>query len=303
MNWSILPKIPTQFLATIHGVSFFIKREDLIHPLISGNKFRKLKYNFIDFDSNKYSGILTFGGAFSNHLTATAAAGKKMNIQTHGVIRGEELKNKPLNPSLSFCKENGMKLHFISRENYPLKEHALEIREYVAKMNLKVIPEGGTNELAVKGCAEILDLEDATFDTICVAVGTGGTFLGLSKSIHQGQRLIGFPVVDDRNVIEHIQKNCVTTSEWQLDNSALIGAYGKTSDEIVHFINNFYKNHQILLDPLYTGKLLFGIFALVKSSKWNFGKKVLIIHTGGLQSIEGFNQIQKRKSKPCIYVP
>ena len=302
MDWMTPQLVQNEFITQINGISVTIKREDQLHPYISGNKFRKLRYNFDTFKKNQVAGVATFGGAYSNHLVATAAAGKQYNIPTLGFVRGEELANKPFNPSLTFCKSQGMELVFLSREDYRKKEQAFWVKTQLSKNAYTLVPEGGTNTLAIKGCREILTASDEMFDTVAVAVGTGGTFIGLSQSCTAQQQLLGFKAVNDLKVDALIEQQIPKGVSNTLMDHYIFGGYGKVPDQLVHFINDFYQTHQILLDPTYTGKMLFGIFTLIKNNAWRWGKKVLVIHTGGVQAIEGFNQRQKEKNRPCIQV-
>ena len=193
--FSTSPEIPNQFIAEVNGVSIHLKREDLLHPQVSGNKFRKLKYNIAEATSQKKEILLTFGGAYSNHIAATAAAGKLSGMRTIGVIRGEELGrdlNKRLreNPTLRFANDCGMQFHFVSRSEYREKTSEVFIEGLRKKFGeFYLVPEGGTNKLAVKGCEEILFREDAKFDVICCAVGTGGTISGIINASEAHQQL------------------------------------------------------------------------------------------------------------------
>lgn len=300
MLWPKSLPVPTTFLTQLNNVNLYLRREDLLHPLISGNKFRKLKYNFEAYDASCYKGVLTFGGAYSNHLVATAAAGNLLGVPTFGLVRGEELAHKSLNPSLRFCKTQGMELYFIDRITYRKKEKAPLVAKLVKENSLYLLPEGGTNSLAIKGCCEILQTEDQQYDTLCVSVGTAGTFSGLAQSKSAHQSLLGFQAVNDPNLQQELHHKLHAFQNCYLNKAFLMGGYAKATNELVHFINNFAQTHQILLDPIYTGKMLFGIFALIKENKWSWGNNVLIIHTGGLQAIEGFNLRQKQKGRPCI---
>lgn len=180
-----------------NNISLIIKREDLIHPFVSGNKFRKLKYNLLQAKANNRDTLLTFGGAFSNHIAAVAYAGKEQGFKTIGIIRGDELFDKiEENPTLKFAQENGMEFEFVSREEYRLKSEASFIEKMKDKFgDFYLVPEGGTNELAVKGCEEILTEEDSVFDYVCCAVGTGGTISGLINSALPNQKILGFPAL------------------------------------------------------------------------------------------------------------
>ena len=285
-----------------NNYQLFIKREDEIHPLVSGNKFRKLKYNLKVAKQNKNKTLLTFGGAFSNHILATAVAGKLQNFKTIGVIRGDELgqdlsKTLATNSTLRAAYEHGMKFEFISRERYRDKMSS----DFLQKLELKygdfyTLPEGGTNALAVKGCEEILTTDDNEFDYICSCVGTGGTIAGIINSIEAPQKVIGFPALKGDFLIKEIQQYCRGQKNWQLVSDYHFGGYGKYSDELIHFINRFKEDTTIPLDPIYTGKMMFGVLDMIKKNSFPKGSKILIIHSGGIQGIEGFNHRLKRKN-------
>lgn len=292
----VLPKLEA------NNCQLFIKREDEIHPLVSGNKFRKLKYNLKVAKQNKTKTLLTFGGAFSNHILATAVAGKLQNFKTIGVIRGDELgqdlsKTLATNSTLRAAYEHGMKFEFISRERYRDKMSS----DFLQKLELKygdfyTLPEGGTNALAVKGCEEILTSDDNEFDYICSSVGTGGTIAGIINSIEAPQKVIGFPALKGDFLIKEIQQYCRGQKNWQLVSDYHFGGYGKYSDELIHFINRFKEDTTIPLDPIYTGKMMFGVLDMIKKNSFPKGSKILIIHSGGIQGIEGFNHRLKRKN-------
>jgi len=286
-----------QFLESIDDHTITIKREDLIHPLVSGNKFRKLKYNFEKLICKKNSALLTFGGAFSNHLAATAQAGKIYQIPTIGIVRGEEWAYKiEKSTTLAFCQNQGMKLFCVSRDVYREKEKAALVQKLqFQRKNLIILPEGGTNELAVKGCKEILVKEDTKFNTICCCVGTGGTLSGIIESSRSSQFVLGFNALNNpyinNSILEFTQKE-----NWNVLSNFTFGGYAKVSPELITFMNDFYQQYDIPLDPIYTGKMLFGIFDLIKKKQWRWGKKILVIHSGGLQGIKPMNlHLQKRK--------
>ncbi|MDG1529007.1 MAG: pyridoxal-phosphate dependent enzyme [Polaribacter sp.] len=287
-------------------VELFIKREDKIHPFVSGNKFRKLKYNIQEAKKEKQKTILTFGGAFSNHILATAVAGKLAGLKTIGVIRGDELANdfqKTLahNSTLRQAYENGMQFHFVSREIYREKKSELFLNSLKQKFgNFYVIPEGGTNDLAIKGCEEILSEKDSKFDVICVAVGTGGTISGLINSAKNHQRVIGFPALKGDFLQQEIERLTTKRENWSLLNGYQFGGYAKYNETLISFINQFYEATNIPLDPIYTGKMLFGIVDVIKKDYFSENSKILIIHTGGLQGIEGVNQKLSKKNLELI---
>jgi len=288
-----------QFLAAFDGFEITVKREDLLHSTISGNKFRKLKYNLMHAKQEGFNTLLTFGGAFSNHLTATAAGGKIMGFRTIGVLRGEERK---WNSSLQFCKDQGMTLYPISRTDYREKH----LPKLIARLKKKfgvfyALPEGGSNSLAVKGCKEILKEKDTQFDVIACSVGTGGTLAGLIESAQPYQKIMGFSALRNQNLKVEISK-WTSKQNWTINYDYTFGGYAKVSIELIEFINSFNKNFKTPLDPIYTGKLLFGIFDLIKNKQWSSGKKILIIHTGGLQGIDGMNQKLSKKKWPKIII-
>ncbi len=276
------------------GIVLYIKREDLLHPEVSGNKFRKLKYNIKEALLLGYDSILTFGGAFSNHIAATAAAGKIYNIETIGIIRGDELKNGfSNNPTLLKAEKDGMKFKFISRTDYRNKTSQLFLESLHAEFgNFYLVPEGGTNELAIRGTEEILKTSDDEFDYICCAVGTGGTIAGIINSSKAHQKVIGFPALKGDFLYNDI-KNYTTKENWTLNLDYHFGGYAKYNQELLRFIIDFENNTKIQLDPIYTGKLVFGIFDQIRKGKFEPNSKILAIHTGGLQ---GWNNSIKLKN-------
>jgi len=278
-----------------------IKREDLIHPFISGNKYRKLTYNIDEAKRINATSLLTFGGAFSNHIAAVAYAGNMYGFKTVGVIRGEELALKtPLNPTLQFAKTCGMHLEFVSRAHYRQKNDDDFIDGLKSRFgNFYLLPEGGTNDLAVKGCEDILQATDNVYDYICCAVGTGGTISGLINASESHQKILGFPALKGDFLQQDIRK-FANQDNWELITAYHFGGYGKIKPELIAFINQFKKAYHIPLDPIYTGKMLFGIFDLIDKGFFQKESKILAIHTGGLQGITGVNQILKRKNQPLI---
>ena len=286
-----------------NGISLYIKREDLIHPFVSGNKFRKLKYNLLEAKTQNKDTLLTFGGAFSNHIAAVAYAGKDKGFKTIGIIRGDELRDKiSENPTLQFAENCGMQFEFVSREEYRLKGE----NHFLEKLKMKfgdfyLIPEGGTNELAIKGCEEILTENDADFDFICCAVGTGGTISGIINSVLDHQKVLGFPSLKGDFLQDEI-RNFVETQNWELITGYHFGGYGKVSEELIAFINQFYAETKIPLDPIYTGKMVFGVIDLISENYFPANSKILLIHTGGIQGIQGMNIKLKKKQLPTIAI-
>ena len=278
-----------------------LKPDYLIHPTVSGNKYRKLKYNLQKVQSENYRGILTFGGAFSNHIAATAAAGQSLNIPTVGIIRGEELASKiELNSTLKYAQSCGMHLEFVSRSVYKQKTDSTYLKTILETFkNFYILPEGGTNALAVKGCQEILTDKDRAFDIICCAVGTGGTIAGLINSSLSTQKIIGFPALKGGFLNEDICK-FATQSNWELWEAYHFGGYAKVDSKLITFMNHFKTTYKIPLDPVYTAKMMYGIFDAIQTGEISKDAKVLAIHTGGLQGIEGMNLRLKQKQLEVI---
>ena len=303
------------------NVHLFLKRDDLLHnsykeilfgeneilKLISGNKFRKLKYNLLFMKEKGWERLLTFGGAFSNHIHAVAAAGQFYGIETIGVIRGE--KTAALNPTLRFTERCGMVLHFINRSDY--RDKNLIINELKKQFgDFYYLPEGGTNALAMRGTAEIVgeikqQMNGILPSFISVACGTGGTVAGIISATEPPTQVLGFSVLkgdflqkDVRNLLETL-KNAPNTEgsffsennpNWSINTDFHFGGYARWTTELIDFINDFKQKHGVQLDPIYTGKMLFGIFKLVEMGFFRRNSSIVAIHTGGLQGIEGFNQ-------------
>ncbi len=290
-------------------VEVFVKREDLIHPYVSGNKYRKLKYNILE-AKKKHSKLLTFGGAYSNHILAVAYIGKISNINTIGIIRGEELSRKfeselRTNPILSKAMDYGMKLEFISRTDYREKNQEWFIQELRQKFGgFYLIPEGGTNYLAVKGCQEILNCKTHNYNVICCAVGTGGTIAGIINNSQSNQKVIGFAALKQVNfLISEIEKYIISTkNNWKIYKDDYFGGYAKYNDELIRFINDVKIKTSLSLDPIYTGKMFYKICKLIECDTFDKGMQILMIHTGGMQSIQGINQLLKKKNKQQIMI-
>ncbi len=297
-------------LSILNGknIRLFVKREDLIHPFVSGNKFRKLKYNIQEALRQRKDAVLTFGGAFSNHIVATAVAGNIAGVKTIGVIRGDELgvnleKTLAQNSTLKEAHKNGMQLHFITREAYRNKTEPSFIETLELEFgDFYLVPEGGTNELAVKGCEEILTDLERDFNYICSAVGTGGTISGLINSASFGQKILGFPALKGDFLSKEIQHFIYQNKNWKLIDEYHFGGYAKYNSELISFINQFKKETDIQLDPIYTGKMLFGIVDLIKKNYFSENSNILAIHTGGIQGIEGFNQKLTKKNQELIHI-
>lgn len=281
---SIAQNIPyAQF--NMHGVMLTVKRLDMVHPQISGNKFYKLKYNFIEAQQQGFTKILTFGGAYSNHIAATAFASHQFGFESVGIIRGEELAHKKLNPTLQTAQDFGMQLHFVSRNKYRLKQQI----DYLAHLEQQypqhyVIPEGGTNQLAIRGCMEILTTDDLNnFDLICTAVGTGGTITGLIEASTPQQKILGFSALKGTFLTDEVAQ-LTQKNNWEITDEFCFGGYAKTTPELMQFIQRIEQQHDIVLEQIYTAKMLYGIEQMILQAKITPNQRVLIIHTGGLQA-------------------
>lgn len=272
------------------GIRLLIKREDQNHPYVSGNKWWKLKYNLEEAQRLSHSTLLTFGGAFSNHIYATAAAAKELGLKSIGVIRGDEI--RPLNHTLAFAASCGMKLHFVSREWYRTKTSAEAQQELKERFgDFYLIPEGGTNALAVKGCSEFAKRleQEIEFDCCCISVGTGGTLAGMAEGLSRSKSILGFSSLKGGDFLRDDIKVYNSKTNWQLITDYHFGGYAKTTPELLNFMKEFETNFSILLDPVYTAKMLLGVFDLVKKDFFKGGSTVLIVHSGGLQGRKSFD--------------
>lgn len=275
------------------NIRIYLKQEYLIHDLLSGNKYRKLKYNLLKAKSESFPNLLTFGGAYSNHIAAVAQGGHLFGFKTIGIIRGEE----PPIPGFTIKKarELGMKLFFVSRTAYRNKEQVIKDLK-VDLSETFILPEGGTNALALEGAAEIVKHTDFKIDLDywCAACGTGGTAAGIISALNENQQFIGVSVLKGNFMTEAIRlllaDRNIQKANWVINNEYHFGGYAKFNDELINFINDFNKKFEIPLDPIYTGKLLYGIFDLLKQGFFPEGANVMVVHSGGLQGINGFNE-------------
>ena len=269
-----------------------VLRLDLVHALVSGNKFYKLKYNLEEAKKREKKTILTFGGAFSNHIYATASAANQLEFQSIGIIRGEDADSS--NPTLAHAKNMGMQLHFVDRESYRQKNSPEFLEGLQAQFgDFYLIPEGGTNELAIQGTAEILTEAHELYSHTCVSIGTGGTFTGIASSLKSHQKLIGFSALKGEFIHKEVE-NLLALNRINVKGPLEIrteyhfGGYGKHKEEQIEFMNWFYNTFNIPLDPIYTGKMMFGVWDLIQKGYFPAGSNVLLIHTGGLQGNFGF---------------
>jgi len=274
------------------GIKLFIKREDLNHPELSGNKWYKLKYNLIAAKEKGCETLLTFGGAYSNHIYATAAAGKLFGFKTIGIIRGEE--QLPLNPTLSFASSKGMKIHYVNRKTYREKNLTEFIKQLRRKFgNFYLVPEGGTNKLAVKGVSEIISNIDIDFDYVCCACGTGGTLAGFVTGLKGRKKALGFSVLKGGSFLLNDVEKLIYDSvgkkynNWDINLDFHFGGYAKINSDLINFIQRFQNITSIPIEPIYTGKLLFGVYNLILNHYFGSKKNILAIHTGGLQGLMG----------------
>lgn len=281
-----LPHSPLELikdpLLTPYGVNLYLKRDDLIHPEVTGNKWRKLKFNLIEARLQGYDKLLTFGGAYSNHIYATAAAGKEFGFKTVGIIRGDEL-TPYSNPTLRFAHEQGMELIFVTRLDYSFRNKLT--KQYGDKYY--VLPEGGTNHLAIKGVNEMMDeiYEVIKPDFVCSAVGTGGTLAGIVSGLRGNSKAIGFASLKGKGLLKgQIEKILPFEKEFELNEQYHFDGYAKTTPELISFIRAFEeRNPSIQLEQVYTGKMMFGIYDLIKKGYFPRNTNIVAVHTGGLQ--------------------
>ena len=286
---------PVQFIGCFEdNIQLYIKREDLIHSVVSGNKWRKLKYNLIEARSQGCKKIITFGGAFSNHIHATAAAGAACGFETIGMIRGEIV--KPLNPTLKQASEWGMQLLPVSRSEYRMKSDPEFLEQLKRRFgDYYLIPEGGTNLLALKGCAEMTRMEEK-YHYWCVSCGTGGTLAGMLTGLGPEEQVLGFPALKGGQFLEKEINDLLQLAytgslpKWKLITDYHFGGYARISKELIDFIVDFREQYQILLDPIYTGKMMYGIMDLISKRAFPEDSRILAIHSGGLQGITGIEK-------------
>jgi len=283
-------------------VNFFLKRDDLIHKHISGNKWRKLKYNLLNAEAKKFNTVLTFGGAFSNHLAATVYACKQVGLKSIGVVRGEEVDLE--NPTMKFVRKNGMEIFPISREEYNLKTDEGYIQGLHEKFGaFYLIPEGGANFYGINGAQEIVTEKPEDFkniDIVCCSAGTATTISGiLASDLFDFKTLCFSPFKGGGFLKDEIKKQLLFgfwDEDWvteKLNSVEVIldyhfGGFGKTKPELIEFVNWIKEETQIQFDLLYNGKMLFAIHDLCKQGYFSKNQNVMIIHTGGIQGNAGF---------------
>ncbi|KUG26328.1 1-aminocyclopropane-1-carboxylate deaminase [hydrocarbon metagenome] len=281
---------------TNNNVEVYLQREDLIHPFISGNKYYKLKYNLEKAKEENKDTVLTFGGAYSNHIHAVSAAAKLFGFKSIGIIRGEEY--KPLNPTLQFAVDNGMKLYYLDRKTYRNRTEK-SFREEIAKQfgDVYILPEGGTNELALKGTGEILQNIKTDFDYLCVPVGSGGTLAGLITGLYDSKKAIGFSSLKGGEYLSGTISELISNSSirkfdnWIINHDYHFGGFAKISRELIEFVNWFKDNNNIQLDLIYNGKMMFGINDMISKKYFTSNSRIVAIHTGGLQGLTGMKSM------------
>ncbi|MFF4404325.1 1-aminocyclopropane-1-carboxylate deaminase/D-cysteine desulfhydrase [Streptomyces sp. NPDC001404] len=266
------------------GLRLLLKRDDLIHPDLPGNKWRKLEPNLDAAAAAGRRTLLTFGGAYSNHLRATAAAGRLLGFATVGVVRGEELADRPLNPSLAQCAADGMELRFVDRGTYRRKAEP-EVLARLVPEGAFVVPEGGSNAAAAQGCTALGRELHRVTDVVGVACGTGGTLAGLAAGLAGGQRAVGFPVLKGGFLgpeVERLQREAFggRRGDWQLDERFHFGGYAKSSAELEEFAEDFAGRHRVPVERVYVAKMLFGLTALAEEGAFTPGSTVAAVITG-----------------------
>ncbi|WP_351232509.1 pyridoxal-phosphate dependent enzyme [Streptomyces sp. NPDC002133] len=272
---------------TRHGVRLLLKRDDLIHPDLPGNKWRKLAPNVLAAAGRP---VLTFGGAYSNHLRATAAAGRLLGFRTIGVVRGDELAGRPLNPSLAQCAADGMRLHFVDRTTYRRKTEPEVLAALLTEYgDCCVVPEGGSNALAAHGCTDLGRELRGVADVAVVACGTGGTLAGLAAGLAPGQRALGIPVLKGGFLgdgTRALQKDAFggPAGDWTLDERFHFGGYARTTPALVAFAEDFEARHELPVERLYVAKMLYALVALAEEGAFAPGTTVAAVITGSPQS-------------------
>jgi 1-aminocyclopropane-1-carboxylate deaminase/D-cysteine desulfhydrase-like pyridoxal-dependent ACC family enzyme len=278
------------------NISLFIKRDDLLHPGISGNKFYKLYHHLQQAQMNDTSTIVSFGGAYSNHLHALSICGKLLGLQTVGVIRGE--KPKRLSPTLVDAQLAGMQLHFVSREQYRRRHNPEWLKELMLRFApCMVVPEGGGGLLGAKGCMDIASSINQQlpggYDAICVACGTGTTLAGLIAAAQPKASVYGYSALKGEDTLTQEVSTLVgqlgaQQAQWQIFTEYHCGGYAKLPDYLVKFMHIFETETGIQLDPVYTAKLFWGIAQQAEAGFWSEGSTVVAVHTGGLQGRRGY---------------
>ncbi|WP_329267175.1 1-aminocyclopropane-1-carboxylate deaminase/D-cysteine desulfhydrase [Streptomyces pseudovenezuelae] len=268
-----------------HGLRLLLKRDDLIHPELIGNKWRKLAPNLTAAAGRT---VLTFGGAYSNHLRATAAAGRLLGLSTVGVVRGAELADRPLNPSLARCAADGMRLHFVDRSTYRRKTEPDTLARVLRAADAEdayVVPEGGSNPLAVRGCRALGEELAGRANVVAIACGTGGTLAGLAAGLASDQRCLGVAVLKGGFLTadtESLQRRAfgARCGDWTIDDRFHFGGYARTTPELEAFAEDFEHRHGLPVERLYVAKLLYGLVTLAEEGAFARGTTLAAVVTG-----------------------
>ncbi|MFI5974115.1 1-aminocyclopropane-1-carboxylate deaminase/D-cysteine desulfhydrase [Streptomyces sp. NPDC051452] len=287
----LLPRLPSPLQEVCddrfdrRGLRLLLKRDDLIHPELIGNKWRKLAPNI---EAAAGRPLLTFGGAYSNHLRATAAAGRLLGFPTVGVVRGQELADRPLNSSLARCVADGMRLCFVDRSTYRRKSEPGTLAAVLRSAGAEeayVVPEGGSNTAAVHGCRALGEELRDHADVVAVACGTGGTLAGLAAGLRAEQRALGVPVLkggfleaDTRSLQERAFG--ARTGSWSLDDRFHFGGYARTPPELEAFAQDFEGRHGLPVERLYVAKLLYALTTLAAEGAFARGTTIAAVLTG-----------------------
>lgn len=279
-------KVFVQSLKGFASLPLSILRLDELHPVISGNKWYKLKHNLLEVKEKELAGVLTFGGAWSNHLAATAGAAKEAGVKAVAIVRGFHGKEN-LTPTLQHCLDDGMELQFVSREEYALNEDPVYLKNLQEKYpHFLIIPYGGSNEAGRKGAAEIASLIPSETTHVCCAVGSGTTFIGLRNSLPETTQMMGFVPMKKGVYLKEEMQHPISTpygSNWQLVDEFHFGGFGKWNEELLGFMNETYEAHQLPLDVVYTSKMMYGVRALIQRNFFPNNSNILCVHSGGLQ--------------------
>lgn len=276
-----------------YGVRVFVKRDDRLHPQISGNKGRKLKYNLAAAKAAGCTRLLSFGGAWSNHLHALAFAAKAEGFTSVGWVRADE--GQPLTPTLQDCQAWGMQLHFLSRADYRRRDEPAFLAELAARCGGGYwLPEGGSNALAVRGIAEGVAEVCLDYDVFACAVGSGATLAGIAAGLGEQQRAIGIAVLKQGDYLRERISALLAEAQypprdnWQLRTEFHGGGYAKCSPSLRHFCEDVAQKTGLPLEPVYTGKLFYAVGELLRSGEISAGTRLVLLHTGGLQGLRGF---------------
>ncbi|MFF8877317.1 1-aminocyclopropane-1-carboxylate deaminase/D-cysteine desulfhydrase [Streptomyces flaveolus] len=288
---ALRPRLPSPLQEAVddrferRGVRLLLKRDDLIHPDLVGNKWRKLAPNLATAHGRT---VVTFGGAYSNHLRATAAAGRLLGLPTVGVVRGQELAGRPLNPSLARCVADGMRLHFTDRSTYRRKAEPGTLAALLRAAGAEdavVVPEGGSNAAAVRGCRALGEELAGHADVVALACGTGGTLAGLTAGLPRDRRTLGIPVLKGgflTDEVRRLQQRAFggPRGTWSLDDRFHCGGYARTTPELDSFAADFERRHGLPVERVYVAKMLYALLALTEEGTFPRGTTLAAVVTG-----------------------